>query len=157
MPDSRLNSSSAVIIILIVAIFAFSIPAIFTAQETPDSKTFEQNADTVVTLSTDLDASLDNIESPPNGLVNVTLINTATGETTFAEIAESSNQTVTLSGKSITIYHEETLSSNKAIITYEYPLYFGWPDGSRTLIQTMPAFPLIGLVLYLWFVWEGER
>lgn len=145
-----------ILIIFLIAILAFSIPAIYNAQQTPDLVVFEQNQDTTVKLTNGLDASLDLVDSNKE-TINVTILDTKTGTTNATgEISQGTNISVIIEGETVIVNNKEILNSSKAIISYEYPTYYGWPSGAEQLVSIIPILPVGSVLILFWYLRRGK-
>lgn len=144
--DGYTTLIALIILILLLSVF---IPAVFIALETPTDLVVTQTEDSRITLNPGLDANLDLVEDGNKDNISVTLIDTKTkNSVTETSIAEGDTATTTLSGETIEISHLEKLSNTEATIQYHYPLYFGWPDGTKFIVRNITSILLVVVVLF---------
>lgn len=151
MANSRSAGTSALIIgLIIVVLFAFLIPAIFVAQETPTELSTNQAQGEIIILTGTLQASLNDVSDGSASDIDVTILDTKTGQSeNIANLDENQSETVTISGESITVTNIEKASNTEAVIKYEYPLYYSWPEGIKFIVENIVLFMLVFSVLLI--------
>lgn len=150
--NDYITFESAIIIVILLAVLGFFVPTAFTAQQTPKTTSFDHQIDSTVTLTTYLDATIDGIDDNV-GTINVTVLDTKSGETSATgPITEGSSQTVSVDGESVTVTNQEILSSSRAIVTYEYPTFYGWPSGAKELVQLLVGLTFVIVAAFIWFL-----
>lgn len=144
--NKRRDFSAVFIIILFIALFAALIPAIFIAQESPESNAFEQSEGNITTVRYPLEGELIQVTQSQ---VEIRVYNRDSGVSVNSTLLnEGESETLDLGGVDITVTNHEILSANRAVIGYEYPLYIGWPDGAKLIIENIAAVLVIMLALF---------
>lgn len=141
----------AIVCVLVILIGVSAVmPAIVNAVDGDSIQrvTYTQTEGERVELTGSLQATPTNIDGGGSPGINVTIRNTNTdNSTTTGFIPEFENETVALDGKNVTVFATDVLSSEEAIISYEYPLSLGLPDGANAILGNTTM--LIMLVVFV--------
>lgn len=151
MADKNPNAIFIVTIFLLILALAMLIPAIFVAQESPQTSLYTQELDTTTVISGSLQATVSNIEeSPPPANVNLTIYNDKTGESyTTGAIDEGSTDTFSFQAGTIMLEVIDVTTANHVIVEYTYPLYIGWPNGAKQITDNIN---MIILILFVFII-----
>lgn len=144
--NKRRDFSAVFILILFIALLAALIPAIFIAQESPENNAFEQDEGNITTVRYPLEGELLQVTQSQ---VEIRVYNRDSGVSVNSTMLdEGQSESLQLGDNTITVTNHEILTSNRAIIGYEYPLYIGWPDGAKLIIENISAVLIIMLALF---------
>ncbi|WP_292484122.1 hypothetical protein [Methanohalobium sp.] len=146
-----LDPGRALGVVLVVAVIAlllaFMMPVAISSFYSDSSVTFDQTEGETVTLTHDLNATLDNVSDSQN-TIDVTVYNDVDSASITA-LSEGANQTVTVDGNDITVYNDNITSPSNATVTYEYPKTYGWSGGVTTLFGVLPLMILLTAFLFI--------
>lgn len=150
MSEYSKNLSLLIGSILIIFSLAFFIPISFIALESPDTVSITQNEGEQVVLSANILTTATSISSSGQGSVNITVIDEDTGNTdSTGELLEGDSTDISINGDTITVTNEDVIDSNTALISYEYPLFIGWPDGAKTIVENIQFLIMFTAILLL--------
>lgn len=142
---------AVVIMLLLSTVLATGIGAF----NSPDDAMADQNTTESYTLTGNLTGTLDSVDDTA-GTATVTVEDTDINESQTVTVDEGSNETATIGGEDIVVT-AETVNTDSASLTYEWPQDYGWSDGASSifgildLIVVLTAFLImIGLAMRSW-------
>lgn len=130
--------TSAFIMIILVLLLAFLIPAVYVNLESPETSNFQQNNGSVTTVRGDLQSEITRVDSP-NNTVDM-IIYYEDNATTLSGMAEGETRSVTFDSATIVVTIGKIVSDKTVVTTYDYPLYIGWPKGAKVIIENVALF-----------------
>ena len=148
MPTEKQGFKAAIGMILIVFGVSTVVPGIILNLESPQTSTFAQEENERTVITGDVSSQVTEITNQQE--VNVSLCDRQTGEfTSTGEMNVGQTVTVQLEGENINITLVDTFSNVEAVLSYEYPLYIGWPDGADLIVDESPLLILLSSVVLL--------
>lgn len=151
MPTDRTwDFSVAILVVLAITVLGSLIPAIFIAKESPKEDSFTQTEGNELVFSANYIAIATNIDNSGQRPINVTVINEKTGNSNNTGILdEGDTTTITVDNNQINISNKDVIDQSTAIISYERPIYIGWPKGAKFIIDNISGIIIILLVVII--------
>jgi hypothetical protein len=149
MPQSQSDGilASVGMIFLILGVSTL-VPGVIVNLESPQKTTFTQAVDERTVITGDLSSQVTVISNQQE--VNASLVDRKTGEfNSTGQLTPGDTTNVTIDGKNVTVSLIETFGTNEAVLTYEYPLYLGWPDSASLIVSEAPLLILLATVVLL--------
>jgi len=149
MPQSQSDGilASVGMIFLILGVSTL-VPGVIVNLESPQETTFTQAVDERTVVTGDLSSQVTSISNQQE--VNTSLVDRKTGEFNSTGTLQPGDTTnVTISGENVTVSLIDTFGTDEAVLTYEYPLYLGWPDGASLIVSEAPLLILLATVVLL--------
>jgi len=149
--DRSLNIGLWLGLIFVLVTISYLTPSIFFAQESPETTILEHTEGEQITLSSDFQTVATNIEAGGQDTVNITVINTATGDSdSTGELGEGDTASLSVSGNSISVRNIAVASQSTATVSYDYPIFMGWPEGAALIVRTIVAGFLAALLMFIY-------
>ena len=143
--DSVLAAVGAIFLILGLSVL---IPGVILNLESPQETTFTQAVNDRTVITGDVSSQVTIITNQQE--VNISIVDRQTGNfNSTGQLTAGETANVTIAGQNITVSLVETFGTEEAVITYEYPLYIGWPDGAHLIVQEAPLLVLLATVVLL--------
>lgn len=150
MSEYSKNLSLLIGSILIIFSLAFFIPISFVALESPENVSITQTEGEQTVISANIISTLTNVDTSGQGSINVTVLNEDTGNSdSTGELPQGSSIDISIGGNTITVTNENIINSNTALISYEYPLFIGWPNGAKTIVENMQFLIIFTAILFM--------
>ena len=143
-----LRKGVGAIVALFVAglLVAFLLPIAVGAIAGPDTATYEQEETETVTLTGDLEATLDSTDDTEE-TATYTVSNDEGSDTVTVDLGATETATIGDTEVDVTL---DTVTASSATTTYEYPTTYGWGDAVTSLWVILPL--IVVLVPFLYFV-----
>lgn len=149
MPQSESDGVLAAVgMIFLILGLSVLIPGVILNLESPQTSTFSQGVNERVVITGDVQSRV--VEITNQQEVNVSMFDRKSGEfNSTGELLPGESTEITLEGEIVNITLVDTFGSDEAVLSYEYPLYIGWPEGSELIVQEAPLLILLATVVLL--------
>lgn len=156
MPNNRtITAETMIILVILFAVIAFLVPNIFGLQNQPSTVVIQQNTGDTQSLTTGLETTVNDINQS-EGYANITITDLNNGEIIqTTNLNESQSTTLELTEGNVTITYLQLISNSESTFEYEYPTYYGWPEGTPFLLQIAVSFIIWTFLLLLYYVIQG--
>lgn len=149
MPQSESDGVLAAVgMIFLILGLSVLIPGVILNLQSPQTSTFSQGVNERVVITGDVQSRVVSISNQQE--VNVSMFDRKTGEfNSTGALQPGDTAQVVLEGETINVSLVDTFATDEAVLSYEYPLYIGWPDGSELIVQEAPLLILIAAIVLL--------
>lgn len=154
MPDfNRGDWPAYLAIILLLVIFSGFVPALFIHTQGTEHETLEIQEGDTIQLKAPLEATLVSVN---NAQLNVTVVDTETGDFGSAMLNEGQSAYLSLRGNTVTVTYTEDIGNNAAIVSFDYPVFYEWDTATRSFVRAIGLI-ILGLFVALIYVVIFER
>jgi len=147
-------------IIILILLIAYLVPSITGVQTDTESFTAFQDENAKISLQPGLSVLLVNV-SNTQSTVDLQVYDEENGSiTTLNNLSESNSENVTVDGDNLKITYNEKIDNSSASLTYQYPRYYGWGDGPKTIMSNIVLILLViftSLMFYVLFWTEDNN
>lgn len=148
MPTEKDGISAALGMIFLVLGLSVVVPGVILNLENPQTNTFQQDESERTVITGDVSSTITEITNQDE--VNISILDRKSGEfNSTGQLMPGDNATVAIAGQNITVTLVDVFDTQEAAVTYTYPLYIGWPDGSSEIVKSSPQIILLAGIVML--------
>ena len=143
MPKQNQSIGAGISLILIIICIAFMVPAIILSLSGTQTIHETQLTNEEMVLTGSVTSTVTNFSQTE---MNVTILNKeTTNKTEITNLVLGETANIPAENGYINVTYENYVNSNAVLVTYDYPTYINWPEGSKFIVENIVLY-LLSLV-----------